>query len=61
MAFASIASALVNLLVQQQSHNRRLTRSLATISLLLVAAGLVALVAREGVARQEASGCAVND
>jgi uncharacterized membrane protein (DUF4010 family) len=46
--FASIASALVNLpLVQRQSHDRRLTRSLAAISLLLVAAGLVVLVARE--------------
>jgi uncharacterized membrane protein (DUF4010 family) len=46
--FASIASALVNLpLVQRQSHNKRLTRNLATISLLLVAAGLVVLFARE--------------
>jgi uncharacterized membrane protein (DUF4010 family) len=46
--FASIASALVNLpLVQRQSHNTRLTRSLAAISFLLVAAGLVVLVARE--------------
>jgi hypothetical protein len=46
--FASIASALVNLpLVQRRSHNKRLTRSLAAISFLLVAAGLVVLVARE--------------
>jgi uncharacterized membrane protein (DUF4010 family) len=46
--FASIASALVNLpLVQRQSHNKRLTRTLAIISLLLVAAGLVVLAARE--------------
>jgi uncharacterized membrane protein (DUF4010 family) len=46
--FASIASALVNLpLVQRQSHNKRLTRTLAVISLLLVAAGLVVLAARQ--------------
>lgn len=46
--FASIASALVNLpLIQRQSHNKRLTRSLAAISLLLVAAGVVVLIARE--------------
>ncbi len=46
--FASIASALVNLpLVQRQSRNKRLTRSLAAISLVLVAAGLVVLAARE--------------
>ncbi len=46
--FASIASALVNLpLIQRQSHNKRLTRTLAVISLLLVAAGLVVLAARE--------------
>lgn len=46
--FASIASALVNLpLVQRQSHNKKLTRSLAAISFLLVTAGLVVLVARE--------------
>ena len=39
---------LVNLpLVQRQSHNTRLTRSLAAISFLLVAAGLVVLAARE--------------
>jgi uncharacterized membrane protein (DUF4010 family) len=45
---ASIASALVNLpLVQRQSHDKRLTRTLAVISLLLVAAGLVVLAARE--------------
>jgi uncharacterized membrane protein (DUF4010 family) len=46
--FASIASALVNLpLIQRQSHNKRLTRSLAVISLLMVAAGLIVLVARQ--------------
>jgi uncharacterized membrane protein (DUF4010 family) len=46
--FASIASALVNLpLVQRQSRNKRLTRTLAVISLVLVAAGLVVLAARE--------------
>jgi len=46
--FASIASALVNLpLIQRQTHDRRLTRSLAAISLLLVAAGLVVLLARQ--------------
>jgi uncharacterized membrane protein YfcA len=46
--FASIASALVNLpLVQRQSHNKRLTRTLAVISLLLVAAGLVVLAVQE--------------
>jgi uncharacterized membrane protein (DUF4010 family) len=46
--FASIASALVDLpLIQRQSHNKRLTRTLAAISLLLVAAGLVVLAARE--------------
>jgi uncharacterized membrane protein (DUF4010 family) len=46
--FASIASALVNLpLVQRQSHNKGLTRTLAAISLLLVATGLIVLVARE--------------
>ncbi len=45
---ASITSALVNLpLIQRQSHNKRLTRSLAVISFLLVAAGVVVLVARE--------------
>jgi uncharacterized membrane protein (DUF4010 family) len=46
--FASIASALVNLpLVQRQSRNKRLTWNLAAISLVLVASGLVVLVARE--------------
>jgi len=46
--FASIASALVNLpLIQRQTHNKRVTRTLAAISLLLVAAGLVVLVARQ--------------
>jgi hypothetical protein len=44
--FASIASALVNLpLVQRQSHNKRITRTLAAISLLLVVA---ALAVRQG-------------
>jgi hypothetical protein len=39
---------LVNLpLVQRQSRDKRLTRTLAVISLLLVAAGLVVLTARE--------------
>jgi uncharacterized membrane protein (DUF4010 family) len=46
--FASIASALVNLpLVQRQSHDKRLTRTLTVISLLLVAAGLVVLAVRQ--------------
>jgi uncharacterized membrane protein (DUF4010 family) len=46
--FASIASALVNLpLIQRQSHNKRLTRTLAVISLLLVAAGLFVLAVRQ--------------
>jgi uncharacterized membrane protein (DUF4010 family) len=46
--FASIASALVNLpLVQRQAHDKRLTRNLAVISLLLVAAGLVVLAVRQ--------------
>jgi uncharacterized membrane protein (DUF4010 family) len=46
--FASIASALVNLpLVQRQAHDKRLTRTLTVISLLLVAAGLVVLAVRQ--------------
>jgi uncharacterized membrane protein (DUF4010 family) len=46
--FASIASALINLpLVHRQSNDKALTRTLAVISLLLVAAGLVVLAARE--------------
>jgi uncharacterized membrane protein (DUF4010 family) len=46
--FASIASALVNLpLVQRESHDKRLTRTLTVISLLMVAAGLVVLAVRE--------------
>jgi uncharacterized membrane protein (DUF4010 family) len=46
--FASIASALVNLpLVRRHSHNTRLARTLAAISLLLVVAGVIVLVARE--------------
>jgi uncharacterized membrane protein (DUF4010 family) len=46
--FASIASALVNLpLIQRQAHDKRLTRNLALISLLLVAAGLVVLAVRQ--------------
>jgi hypothetical protein len=45
--FASIASALVNLpLVQRQTRDKRLTRTLTAISLLLVAAGLVVLAVR---------------
>jgi uncharacterized membrane protein (DUF4010 family) len=46
--FASIASALVNLpLVQRQTHNKQLTRTLAAISLLLVVAGLAVLAIRQ--------------
>jgi uncharacterized membrane protein (DUF4010 family) len=46
--FASISSALVNLpLVERQTHDKKLTRSLAAISLLLVALGLVVLAVRE--------------
>jgi uncharacterized membrane protein (DUF4010 family) len=46
--FASIASALVNLpLVQRQSHNKQITRTLAAISLLLVVAGLAVLAVRQ--------------
>jgi uncharacterized membrane protein (DUF4010 family) len=46
--FASIASAIVNLpLIHRQSHNKRLTRTLALISLLLVAGGLVVLAIRQ--------------
>jgi uncharacterized membrane protein (DUF4010 family) len=46
--FASIASALVNLpLVQRQSHNKQITRTLAAISLPLVVAGLAVLAVRQ--------------
>jgi uncharacterized membrane protein (DUF4010 family) len=46
--FASIASALANLpLVQRQTHNKQLTRTLAAISLLLVVAGLAVLAIRQ--------------
>jgi uncharacterized membrane protein (DUF4010 family) len=48
--FASISSALVNLpLVERQTHDKGLTRSLAIISFVLVAIGLIVLVMREGV------------
>lgn len=47
--FASISSALVNLpLVEQQTHDKKLTRSLTAISLVLVAIGLIVLAVREG-------------
>jgi uncharacterized membrane protein (DUF4010 family) len=46
--FASITSALVNLpLVERQTHDRGVTRTLTVISVLLVAIGLVVLVLRE--------------
>jgi uncharacterized membrane protein (DUF4010 family) len=46
--FASITSALVNLpLVERQTHDRRVTRTLAVISAFLVAIGLVVLVLRQ--------------
>jgi uncharacterized membrane protein (DUF4010 family) len=46
--FASITSALVNLpLVERQTHDRRVTRTLTIISLLLVAIGIVVLVLRK--------------
>jgi len=46
--FASIASALVNLpLVERQTHDKGVTRTLTAISALLVAIGLVVLVVRE--------------
>ena len=46
--FASITSALVNLpLVERQTHDRGVTRTLTVISLFLVAIGLVVLVLRE--------------
>lgn len=48
--FALVTSASVNLpVIQSQSHNRGLTRSPAVISFLLIATGLVVLVAREGI------------
>lgn len=47
--FASISSALVNLpLVERQTHDKKLTRSLTAISLVLVALGLIVLAVREG-------------
>lgn len=47
--FASISSALVNLpLVERQTHDKKLTRSLTAISLVLVAVGLIILAVREG-------------
>jgi uncharacterized membrane protein (DUF4010 family) len=46
--FASITSALVNLpLVERQTHDKRVTRTLTVISVLLVAIGLVVLAMRE--------------
>ncbi len=46
--FASITSALVNLpLVERQTHDKSVTRTLAVISLFLVAIGLVVLAVRE--------------
>jgi len=46
--FASIASTLVNLpIIQKQSRDRRITRTVAVVSLLLVAVGLIVLLARE--------------
>ncbi|MGA8502114.1 MAG: DUF4010 domain-containing protein [Candidatus Sulfotelmatobacter sp.] len=45
--FASITSALINLpLVERQTHDRRVTWTLALISVLLVALGLVVLALR---------------
>lgn len=50
--FASISSALVNLpLVQRQTRDKRLARSLTAISFALVAIGLIVLAAREGYRR----------
>jgi uncharacterized membrane protein (DUF4010 family) len=46
--FASITSALVDLpLVERQTHDKRVTRTLTVISVFLVAMGLVVLVVRE--------------
>ncbi len=46
--FASIASALVNLpLVERQTHDKHVTRTLTVISVFLVVIGLVVLVVRE--------------
>ncbi len=46
--FASITSTLVNLpLVERQTHDKRVTRTLAIISLVLVVIGLIVLVVRE--------------
>lgn len=48
--FASIASALINLpLVERQTHDRRITWTLAIISAALVTLGLLVLTLREGV------------
>lgn len=45
--FASIASALINLpLVERQTHDKRVTRTLALISALVVVIGLVVLALR---------------
>lgn len=47
--FASISSALVNLpLVERQTHDKKLTRSLTAISFVLVAIGLIVLAVCEG-------------
>ncbi len=46
--FASITSALVNLpLVERQTHDKSVTRTLTVTSLLLVAIGLGVLILRE--------------
>ena len=46
--FASISSALVNLpLVERQTHDKKLTRSLTAVSFILVAIGLIVLALRE--------------
>jgi len=46
--FASITSALVNLpLVERQTHDKRTTRTLAVISIFLVAIGLTVLAVRQ--------------
>lgn len=47
--FASISSSLVNLpLVERETHDKRLTRSLTISSVILVVLGLVVLAVREG-------------
>ena len=46
--FASIASTLANLpFIQRQSHDKRITRTVAAVSLLLVVTGLIVLLVRE--------------